>query len=1366
MNLKKAVRRFLTLTLTLAMVSGLGLTARAAESCELWVGGTEVTADNLSGDGWSYDAGTRTLTLTNYTYTGPGQSFDVGDGKEAAAILYRGEEPLTIRLAGENSVTQTEDACAASYGVFSEADLTFLGSGSLTAVSGDAEDASYGITSNHRIAVLSGAVTAASGKAQASSCGFFALTGFAVEGGTVTAAGGEAGMSRGIVAGIDTTDDYPAFTVKDGTVTATGGPGSSESEGIFCFQCDITISGGTVTAVGGPSTNTSYGIYDFGVLSITGGTVKTTGGEMTATDETINGVSMGIFDHEGGILISGGTVTAVGNTAIPAENGDRALSHGIQSDGPITVSGGQVTTEGGGGLISVGLFSETDLTVSGGQVSAISGTGTEHSMGIEAGNSIVFEGGAVEAKSGRSSRESDAMIAASDIFIRGANTTVTALGGESDGSSTGLICMGGLTVEAGTVKAEGGLAPLSLGIAGKTVEVKAGTVTADGGTVPEGKADETASIGMESLQGVTISGGTVTAGSKPSEYSCGIYIDEGELAVSGGTVTATGDPAAGISYGVSTDRIDIRDGISSVTASGGKRAFDNYTLTNAIPGTGWTDTEGTQGEAAIPVNEDGGTLDDFRKVEFATCSLWVGGETVTRENLSGDGWSFTPKDGDTPATLTLDNYSYSGPGHQRIAVDDSSGETSEWPQSAAICYAGEDPLTLELIGTSEVTQTGNDAENGESTGVFSLTDLTITGEGSLTANGGPAMNGDAAQSCGIMSDGSLTVAGGTVIAQGDKSGGSSAGIGCAGDLTVAGKGAVTAGGGPANVQSFGISGWGGLTVRDNGSVKAAGGEAAKSSVGIDFLGNLTVCDNGSIKAAGGKAAEASGGVSCASDLTVRGNGSVTADGGPAGVMSVGLSGAGGTLAVEGGTLTAAGGTVENPGEYGTVSCGFIVVREVTVSGGTVTAAGGAGADVSAGILNNGGLTLSGGTVTAAGGAVTGEESRSGGIISREGQAVVIQSGVVSVTASGTTQAIYGMVKNSIAGTGWTDAAGTQGRASIPVNNEGGTLDDFGKVQFVKPQSSGGRSGGGGGGGGAAAASNPVTVPSSASGAVHGKVTASMSNAKAGDKVTLTVTPDEGYQLDKVTVTDKNGKEIALTEGSDGAYTFTMPATAVTVTATFKAVPDTEPAPEPAPSPIPEDKNCAKDASCPISKFSDASPDQWYHDGVHWALENGVMNGVSDTRFAPEGTATRAMVVTMLWRLEGEPEGKDNPFTDVADDAWYAGAVSWAAETGVVNGVSITAFAPDTPVTREQLVTILCRYAQAKNMDVSVGEETNILSYDDAFEISDWAMPAMQWACGAGILNGRTESTLEPGGTATRAEIAVMFQRFEAGASMT
>ena len=191
--------------------------------------------------------------------------------------------------------------------------------------------------------------------------------------------------------------------------------------------------------------------------------------------------------------------------------------------------------------------------------------------------------------------------------------------------------------------------------------------------------------------------------------------------------------------------------------------------------------------------------------------------------------------------------------------------------------------------------------------------------------------------------------------------------------------------------------------------------------------------------------------------------------------------------------------------------------------------------------------------------------------------------------------------------------------------------------------------------------------------------------------------------------------------------------------------------------------CPQDTTCPISAFTDARTTAWYHDGVHWAIENSVMNGVGDGKFAPNGITTRAQVVTMLWRLEGSPAYVGmSEFSEVDNEQWYGPAIRWASAEGIVNGYDDGRFGANDAVTREQLVTILYRYAQYKKMDVSVGEDTNILSYDDAFDVSEWAIPAMQWACGSGIVNGIDKNgtlMLAPSDASTRAVVATMFWRF-------
>ncbi len=179
-------------------------------------------------------------------------------------------------------------------------------------------------------------------------------------------------------------------------------------------------------------------------------------------------------------------------------------------------------------------------------------------------------------------------------------------------------------------------------------------------------------------------------------------------------------------------------------------------------------------------------------------------------------------------------------------------------------------------------------------------------------------------------------------------------------------------------------------------------------------------------------------------------------------------------------------------------------------------------------------------------------------------------------------------------------------------------------------------------------------------------------------------------------------------------------------------------------------------------FDDVGWADWFHDNVVYVYENGLMNGTGAAVFEPGGTVTRGMIVTILHRLEGEPAVSYlMPFADVAEGAWYAEAVRWAAIEGIVTGVSDTAFAPDDPITREQFAAILWRYAKYKGFDVSIGESTNILSYADFGEIGEYAIPALQWACGEGIISGRGEGVLDPRGTATRAEAAAMLQRFAA-----
>ena len=246
----------------------------------------------------------------------------------------------------------------------------------------------------------------------------------------------------------------------------------------------------------------------------------------------------------------------------------------------------------------------------------------------------------------------------------------------------------------------------------------------------------------------------------------------------------------------------------------------------------------------------------------------------------------------------------------------------------------------------------------------------------------------------------------------------------------------------------------------------------------------------------------------------------------------------------------------------------------------------------------------------------------------------------------------------------------------------------------------------------------------------GTVTADPTAAKAGTTVTLTPVPDRGYQVGAVAVTDRFGDAVAVTEQADGTYTFTMPNGQVTVTVTFEQ------------APLP---------------FHDVTEGDWFYDAVRCAYENSLMDGVGDNLFAPNSQTTRAQLVTILHRLAGQPAvSGDLIFTDVEAGTWYADAVAWAAENGIVNGTTDTTFAPGEDITREQLVTVLYRYAESKGYDVSASADLS--GYPDAGQVQDYAQPAMAWAVAEGIVEG-VDGNLNPTGDATRAQIATILMRF-------
>ena len=280
--------------------------------------------------------------------------------------------------------------------------------------------------------------------------------------------------------------------------------------------------------------------------------------------------------------------------------------------------------------------------------------------------------------------------------------------------------------------------------------------------------------------------------------------------------------------------------------------------------------------------------------------------------------------------------------------------------------------------------------------------------------------------------------------------------------------------------------------------------------------------------------------------------------------------------------------------------------------------------------------------------------------------------------------------------------------------------------YTRPSSGGPGSSGG-------SISTPTTYNVNVNAATNGAVAADKKTASKGTTVTVTASPSKGYVVDAVKVVDKDGKDVAVTE-KDGKYVFTMPASAVTVTGSFKAE-------TPAPVALP---------------FTDVKSGNWFYDAVKYAYAQGLMTGTSATTFAPNGTMNRAMIVTVLYRLEKSPAVTGaSKFTDVPAGQWYSDAVAWAAANKIVNGYDETTFGPMNAVTREQMAAILFRYEQVKGLE-NVTLEENLNRFPDQNKISAYAIPALQWAVGQKIINGNADGTLDPTGTATRAQVAQIF----------
>lgn len=791
-------------------------------------------------------------------------------------------------------------------------------------------------------------------------------------------------------------------------------------------------------------------------------------------------------------------------------------------------------------------------------------------------------------------------------------------------------------------------------------------------------------ISGEDNGSLLVYGGDTTNTTKSN--SCGIYA-YGTITINSGTVTATGESASAASYGIcASGAVTINGG--TVNAASGEAQGDScgiYTSNSVTINGG--DVTATAGDAE-------GSSYGINTVNIST-SITVNGGTVTA--TSGE------------------------------AKGDSCAIFAESQTNADAASS-----SVTINGGTVTASAGNAVGDGwYSCGIKIEGFLTING-GTVIAVAGDAIGAGTKASCGIFSFKDVAISGGDVTGIGG-TGEMSWGIACNDILTITGSTVVGEGGplaGTNILYSAGINGMDKVEI-SGGTVTATGGTTEQGNSGGIYSGDTSSAQ--------------------LVEVTIK-NATVTATGGTAtngkssGIFASNVHGINVQVTIEDATVTATGGSTGTGNSYGILAetTGTDKSADVTINGNSVVRAnmtGDNGKPISGETVNkensivfengvgivhgsielqedltvdaNESLTIPQGAKLTIPSGVTVNNS---GVITNNGILTIGQGGALTGEVTGNpvvcTVTVQTDGKGSASASPATAAAGTTVTLTAKPDS-GYRLARWEVVEgdvtitgnrFIMPAEN-------------------VTVRAVFSPVVNipdtheielivgegGEAKLSLTNASAGSTITVTATPDEGFELDYITV---DGERI------DGT-TFTMPEHDVTVRVYF-----------------------TDGVALP---FTDVSAGAWYFDAVSYVYANGLMDGTSGTTFEPDANMTRAMVWAILARVDGET---------VTGTNWADTAREWAMANGVSDGENASGY-----VTREQLATMLYRYAVYKGYDVSIGEDTNILSYVDFADLSEYAIPAMQWACGAGIITGVTDATLVPHGTATRAQCAAMLMRF-------
>jgi len=522
------------------------------------------------------------------------------------------------------------------------------------------------------------------------------------------------------------------------------------------------------------------------------------------------------------------------------------------------------------------------------------------------------------------------------------------------------------------------------------------------------------------------------------------------------------------------------------------------------------------------------------------------------------------------------------------------------------------------------------------------------------------------------------------------------------------------------------------------------------------------------------------GIYAGQDITIK-SGTITVKGG-----ETDNGYAAGIVSINGG-ITIEDGTIRTTGGKGTLAAGIAVHKNITIKGGEIIATGGeSGTGNDYGILSTDGtVTISGGKVTATGGENSlssglyayGDISITGGIVTVEGKSRAINTkGSVTI---GDGLGVYAKDGSVVENPDFNTLAYakvqqlTQRKYMITWSNgDGGSYDqnvDYGSVIIVPDneffndtmrktgytltgwsnddgfnvgdkmpakdltftaQYTGNSNGGGGG-----------TIRYTVKFETEGGTNVSNKSVRRNAKLTAPTAPSkdgfifDGWYTDKELTTE---------------YDFDKK---VTNNFTLYAKWVKDPAQH-------DNQSGASGHNCPSLKFSDLDITKWYHLDTDYVIEKDIFRGTTKNTFTPDGNITRAMMITVLYRAEGEPEVSGNAtFKDIDENEYYLKAVVWGQQNGIIKGYSETEFAPEQDIIREQIAAIMHRYAKYKGYDVSVGENTNILSYEDFDNISEYAIPSVQWAVGSGLIKGKSQSTLNPLDNATRAEIVAILHRF-------